>query len=115
MHACRFLDAWQDVDAGAEPDVHPLSRASRREMQLAHNPIGLSLGAASSASASAGDDQQQLHVKSGGYGFGLSSEETLVTGRLVGHSGGYPGHGRSAACTARAATLAACPYDTMNS
>lgn len=73
-----FLDAWPARD---EPDSHPLCRASRREMQQVQTaqPIEFT-GTVGSISA-------------GGYCFGLTSEEDLVTGRLIGHSGGYPGFG----------------------
>ncbi len=69
-----------------EPDTggpHPLARASRREMQLPHVgtgprvPVPLPGGLASA----------------GGYGFGLFTEEDPRWGRIVWHSGGYPGFG----------------------
>jgi CubicO group peptidase (beta-lactamase class C family) len=71
-----FIDAFPARD---ETDNHPLSRASRREMQKIHTvqPLSLSDGM----------------PKSGGYCFGLTSEEDLITGRIIGHSGGYPGYG----------------------
>lgn len=73
-----FLDAWP---ARAGPDNHPLCRASRREMQQVQTAQPLQFtGTVGSISA-------------GGYCFGLRSEEDLVTGRVIGHSGGYPGFG----------------------
>jgi len=71
-----FIDAWPPRD---EPDNHPLSRASRREMQKIHSTMPLDLGA----------DGPELH----GYCLGLTSEETFSSGRIIGHSGGYPGFG----------------------
>jgi CubicO group peptidase (beta-lactamase class C family) len=63
---------------------HPLSRASRREMQLPHVTIP------------AGGDGTV--VRFGGpprlaYGFGLFCEDDPSFGDIVQHSGGYPGYG----------------------
>jgi CubicO group peptidase (beta-lactamase class C family) len=71
--------APDDAEAG-----HPLSRASRRDMQLAQVAIG------------AGGDGTILRF--GGppricYGFGLFCEDDPVHGDIVQHSGGYPGYG----------------------
>ena len=71
-----FIDAYPARD---EPDSHPLSRASRREMQKIHTTMPLELSRNGPAL--------------GGYCFGLTSEEDLTTGRIIGHSGGYPGYG----------------------
>jgi CubicO group peptidase (beta-lactamase class C family) len=73
------LARWVAGFAGAFPpdgngDSHPVSRASRREMQL---PQVL-------ASA------RPWPVS---YGFGLFVEEDPIWGRVVTHSGGYPGFG----------------------
>jgi CubicO group peptidase (beta-lactamase class C family) len=73
-----FLDAWPARD---EPDTHPLCRASRREMQQVQTAQPLQFtGTVGSIAAT-------------GYCFGLRSQEDLVTGRVIGHSGGYPGFG----------------------
>jgi CubicO group peptidase (beta-lactamase class C family) len=67
-----------DQDDGA---AHPLRRATRREMQLpqvALPPQAPSLPAGSGP---------------GSYGFGLFVEEDAEHGRILQHSGGYPGFG----------------------
>jgi CubicO group peptidase (beta-lactamase class C family) len=68
-----------DEDAGGP---HPLRRASRREMQLPQLAIA---------------PQPALRLPagtgSGSYGFGLFVEDDRVHGRIVQHSGGYPGFG----------------------
>jgi CubicO group peptidase (beta-lactamase class C family) len=67
-----------DQDGGG---AHPLNRATRREMQLpqvALPPRAPSLPAGSGP---------------GSYGFGLFVEEDAEHGRIVQHSGGYPGFG----------------------
>ena len=71
---------------GAEPDGggHPLGRSTRREMQLAQVLLP--------------PDEPPLpggEVADGarGYGFGLFVTETPAWGRIVFHSGGYPGFG----------------------
>jgi CubicO group peptidase (beta-lactamase class C family) len=76
-----FVDAFPPRDA---PDDHPLSRASRREMQQIVTAIPLQLE---------GDHAGALSVRSDGYCLGLLSMEDLRSGRTVGHSGGYPGFG----------------------
>ena len=66
-------------------DRHPLSRASRREMQQIHTtkPLAVTDGG-----------NGVLQASAQGYGFGLTSEEGVGSaGRLIGHSGGYPGFG----------------------
>ncbi len=64
---------------------HPLRRATRREMQLAQvllpAPDGTPLPGA------------DVTDGPGGYGLGLFVTETAAWGRLVFHSGGYPGFG----------------------
>ena len=71
---------------GAEPDGggHPLSRSARREMQLAQ--VLLPPGEPPLPGAEVADGAR-------GYGFGLFVTETPAWGRLVFHSGGYPGFG----------------------
>jgi CubicO group peptidase (beta-lactamase class C family) len=81
-----FLDADPPRD-GPEGD-HPLSRATRREMQLpavSADPLRMS-----QASADAMPD-----VESSSYGFGLFLLDDLRLGRIVAHGGGYPGFGSS--------------------
>ena len=78
MHG--FIDAWPPR---AGDDGHPLSRASRREMQQIHTALPLQLG----------DGAGVLRAQAHGYCLGLMSAEDLVTGRTIGHSGGYPGFG----------------------
>ena len=78
-----FTDAWPPRD---EPERNqPLSRASRREMQSGMNPLG--------ADATWSGLDADPDVSAGAYGFGLFIEETARWGRIVGHSGGYPGFG----------------------
>jgi len=75
-----FIDAWPPRDGG---DTHPLSRASRREMQQVVTTLPMQLGRGDGLSC----------VQAIGYCMGLLSNETLMTGRMIGHSGGYPGFG----------------------
>lgn len=78
-----FQDAWPPRD---EPEGgHPLSRASRREMQQPTVPADLRLTA---ASTDAIPDVESLH-----YGFGLFQIDDVRFGRVIGHAGGYPGFG----------------------
>ena len=78
-----FLDAFPPRD---DPDDrHPLSRASRREMQQPMVPEVVRL---SHVSADAMPDVEDLH-----YGFGLFQVDDVRYGRTIGHSGGYPGFG----------------------
>jgi CubicO group peptidase (beta-lactamase class C family) len=78
-----FQDAWPPRD-DPEGD-HPLSRASRREMQQPMVPADLRLTA---TAADAMPDVESLH-----YGFGLFQIDDVRFGRVVGHAGGYPGFG----------------------
>lgn len=67
-----FLEsAWADA-----PDVGPLSRWSRREMQRAHVAVG-----------------RELDGSFGSYGMGMHISEHPDLGRFIHHSGGYPGYG----------------------
>ena len=75
-----------DVEAA---DAHPVRRASRREMQLPQVLTGWAIepsfpgdGASSSPAT---------------YGFGLFVDEHPALGRIVSHSGGYPGFGSNMA------------------
>jgi CubicO group peptidase (beta-lactamase class C family) len=78
-----FQDAWPARD---EPENgHPLSRASRREMQQPMIPADLRVTA---RSADAMPDVESVH-----YGFGLFQVDDVRFGRIIGHGGGYPGFG----------------------
>jgi CubicO group peptidase (beta-lactamase class C family) len=74
-----FADAFPPRDG--EGAAHPLSRATRREMQLSHiaiiTPAGGTYPDASTPS----------------YGYGLFVDEDPAFGTIVQHSGGYPGFG----------------------
>jgi CubicO group peptidase (beta-lactamase class C family) len=87
----RDLSTWVQgfIDASPPRDEagmsHPLSRASRREMQqpmLSFDP-GVTFR----------DADADPELDGGAYGFGLFIQEHLRWGRIVGHSGGYPGFG----------------------
>jgi CubicO group peptidase (beta-lactamase class C family) len=74
-----FADAFPPRDGA--PNDHPLSRATRREMQLPQIAIVSRLpGSFPDAGM-------------GSYGFGLFVEQDPVFGTIVQHSGGYPGYG----------------------
>ena len=78
-----FTDAFPPRD-GPE-GAHPLRRSTRREMQQIQFaiPSWVEPGAPDGAP----------DVRSGGYGFGLFIADDLRHGRIVSHSGGYPGFG----------------------
>lgn len=78
-----FADAFPPRDDPEGP--HPLSRASRREMQQVQRAFDPELRRTSTDAAP--------EVRSGGYGFGLFVLHDLRLGHVVGHSGGYPGFG----------------------
>jgi CubicO group peptidase (beta-lactamase class C family) len=79
----EFTDAFPPRD---DPEAgHPLGRASRREMQQPQRPFGPSV---THTSADAAPD-----LGGGGYGYGLLALDHLRWGRIVSHSGGYPGFG----------------------
>ena len=87
----RDLARWVDGFAAAFPpggprsgNAHPLSPAARREMQ---QPAVALPRAQPHFPGDPGAGSQY------GYGFGLFTEETSAWGRLVYHSGGYPGFG----------------------
>jgi CubicO group peptidase (beta-lactamase class C family) len=69
---------------GAIDSDHPLSRASRREMQF---------GQAAVSSGGDGVVLKQTGPLSISYGFGLFAEDDAAFGTIVQHSGGYPGYG----------------------
>jgi CubicO group peptidase (beta-lactamase class C family) len=78
-----FLDAFPPRD---DPEGrHPVSRASRREMQQIHRTITPRL------KWSRADGPPV--VETGGYGYGLFITDDMTIGRTVGHGGGYPGFG----------------------
>ena len=78
-----FTDAFppRDDPAGA----HPLSRATRREMQQVHRTSEPALAWPSA------DGPPVLEADH--YGYGLFVWDDLRLGRIVGHGGGYPGFG----------------------
>jgi CubicO group peptidase (beta-lactamase class C family) len=92
MFSCvRDLARWVDGFAAAFPpggerggDPHPLYPATRREMQ---QPAVIMPRAQPRFPGDPAAGSQN------GYGFGLFTEETSAWGRLVYHSGGYPGFG----------------------
>jgi hypothetical protein len=69
---------------GATAAAHPLATASRREMQLPQVVIPSGRGYSLPGGLAGGP---------GGYGFGLFIDEDAGLGRIVSHSGGYPGFG----------------------
>ncbi len=75
-----FAAAFPPGDPGAG-GAHPLRRATRREMQLAQVLTGWAPAAGPAGYALSG------------YGFGLFVAEHPALGRVVSHSGGYPGFG----------------------
>jgi CubicO group peptidase (beta-lactamase class C family) len=78
-----FTDAFPPRD---DPEgAVPLSRSSRREMQQAQ---GAWLPSVILPSPDA-----DAEIAAGGYGLGLFVEDSLQWGRIVRHSGGYPGFG----------------------
>jgi CubicO group peptidase (beta-lactamase class C family) len=80
-----FTDAFPPRDDPEGP--WPLSRASRREMQQVHRPWAPDV-------VLSGPDAEPA-MQAGGYGFGLYPVHDTRWGRIVGHSGGYPGYGSS--------------------
>jgi serine-type D-Ala-D-Ala carboxypeptidase/endopeptidase len=78
-----FLDAFPARDDAEGP--HPLRRASRREMQQGHRPVGVSV-------PSHAPDAAPLAAATA-YGFGLEVTIDAELGTLVSHAGGYPGFG----------------------
>ncbi len=78
-----FTDAYPPR---SDPEgAQPLSRASRREMQQA--------AGAWWPSVTLPNPDAHPEIAAGGYGFGLFVEDNLRWGRIVTHSGGYPGFG----------------------
>ena len=92
----RDLTRWVAGFAAAFPprdaeiaDAHPVRRATRREMQLPQVLTGWAIG-----SSFPGDGASWPPAT---YGFGLFVDEHPVLGRIVSHSGGYPGFGSNMA------------------
>jgi hypothetical protein len=79
-----FTDAFRRPDA-----PHPLSVATRRDMQQMHRLIGVAGGLAVEVPAGGA----ALSATATGYGFGLFVERHSDHGDVVHHSGGYPGYG----------------------
>ncbi len=77
-----FTDAFPPRD---DPDDHPLSRATRREMQQQHRTFR-----SPSAPPTTGIAVVPPSV---GYGYGLFVDEHPSAGPIVRHPGGYPGYG----------------------
>jgi CubicO group peptidase (beta-lactamase class C family) len=81
------LVAWTHYLSSAfepsEPELGPLKKSSRREMQGFHEIIPLN-------SYSIPDGEER---RVNGYGFGLRVEENARFGKIAGHTGGYPGFG----------------------
>jgi CubicO group peptidase (beta-lactamase class C family) len=81
----RWVTGFASVFApGAVTGDHPLAVASRREMQLPQVLIPSGRGYPLPGGPAGGP---------GAYGFGLFIDEDPVLGRIVSHSGGYPGFG----------------------
>src|SRR6266700_2880719 len=90
----RDLTRWVAGFAAAFPpgqddDTHPLRSASRREMQLPQVLTGWAI-----AASFPGDGASSAPAT---YGFGLFVDEHPALGRIVSHSGGYPGFGSNMA------------------
>src|SRR5580700_2293338 len=83
-----FAAAFPPGDAEAA-DAHPVRRASRREMQLPQVLTGWAI-----APNFPGDGASAPPAT---YGFGLFVDEHPALGRIVSHSGGYPGFGSNMA------------------
>ncbi len=77
-----FCDAWPG--GAGQSARHLLSRATRREMQRPETTLPPFLRR---------DHTGRLRTVSSAYCLGLVSDEDLVTGRALSHSGGYPGFG----------------------
>src|SRR5262249_42349807 len=70
---------------GGDDETHPVRRSSRREMQLPQVLTGWAI-----APSFPGDGASSPPAT---YGFGLFVDEHPSLGRIVSHSGGYPGFG----------------------
>ena len=74
-----YLSSAFDPDA---LEMGPLKKSSRREMQKIHQII---------IKSTANESENEASVE--GYGFGLVVEHPDQFGRIISHSGGYPGFG----------------------
>ena len=82
----RWVDGFaRAFSSSTVADDHPLSRASRLEMQQVHRSIPPELTWTSIA-------EPPTAVVTG-YGFGTFVRSDLAIGTVMGHSGGYPGFG----------------------
>jgi len=81
----RWVDGFARAFAPRGQDAHPLSRASRLEMQQVQRMIDPELTWASVAALPT--------VVAMGYGFGTFVRSDMELGTVVAHSGGYPGFG----------------------
>lgn len=79
-----FASAFPPSDSPQSLDAHPVRRASRREMQLPQAVTGWR----TPDRLPGGWPAQPAY-----YGFGLFTDEDPAIGRVVTHSGGYPGFG----------------------
>lgn len=79
-----FADAFPARESGAADADHPLSRATRREMQLGQ--VAIPAGDSGVVASLTGPLAMS-------YGFGLFTEDDADFGTIVQHSGGYPGFG----------------------
>ena len=81
------LVAWSHYLSSAfnptEPELGPLKKSSRREMQ----------SISQSGPVSRGVKKPSEYRGVEGYGFGLRIEENVELGKIAGHTGGYPGFG----------------------
>lgn len=82
-----LADGFAGDDDGESDETATLSRASRRQMQQAHRAIPPGTASPTASSLSAGP------VITQGYGYGLVVQSHPLYGRIVSHSGGYPGFG----------------------
>jgi CubicO group peptidase (beta-lactamase class C family) len=79
-----FAGAFPPGRTDAGDNAHPLSRASRREMQLSQ--VAIFSGIDAPAVRFTGPPSMS-------YGFGLFTDEDREFGAIVHHAGGYPGYG----------------------
>jgi CubicO group peptidase (beta-lactamase class C family) len=86
----RWIDGFSDAFVGTNRHPHPLSTASRREMQQIHR---FSTAAVADPVPGVVAAPGAAALRSAGYGFGLNVAEDSRWGRIVSHSGGYPGFG----------------------
>ncbi len=80
----RWVQGFVDAERGVH-DEHPLAASSRREMSQTQRFVDALVEQDHAAAPP--------RVVAGGYGFGLVEERTSDLGRIVSHSGGYPGFG----------------------